>query len=260
MTTPVHGSGVTAHRPGLGSWLTLVRCEAKMVARDTAGLIVPIGLPLLILVMSAMGAAEEEVVGGRSVLDIYILPLVFTIVIATIGVINMPSFLASYRKTGVLRRLGVTPASPVMVLVAQVAVSLLQAVLGIAIAFGVAVVFFGAKPPIDPGGALGALALAIAAMYALGMVVAALAPTPNSAVAIGLVSFFALGALGGMFGGREAMPEAVARVGEWLPFGAAVDALSSAWAGEAIDPANLAVLALTALASAAIAALFFRWD
>ncbi|MDS1269845.1 ABC transporter permease [Lipingzhangella sp. LS1_29] len=249
-----------ARRPGIGSWLMLIRCEAKMVARDTAGLVVPIGLPLLILVMNASMAADEEVVAGRSALDIYVLPIVFTIVIATIGVINMPSFLATYRKTGVLRRLAVTPAHPAMVLIAQVVVSLLQAIVGITLAFGVALVFFDATLPMHAGAALGVVALTIAAMYALGMVVAAVAPTPNAALAFGLVGFFALGALGGMFGGQDSLPDTLARLGEWLPFGAAVDALSHAWMGESVDASNILVLIAFTVVGGLVAALFFRWD
>lgn len=220
---------VTVRRPGAGSWLTLIRCEAKMVVRDTAGLVVPLGLPLLILVMNAAAAGDQEVAGGRSALDLFVLPLVFTIVLATIGIVNMPSFLAYYRRSGVLRRLAVTPASPAMVLVAQMVVSLAQAVVGIGLAYAVAVVGFGARPPADVGMALAVVGLSVAAMYGLGMIVASVAPTPNSAVAIGLVAFFALGAVGGLFGGTASEP--VARAASWLPFGATVEALSSAWAG-----------------------------
>ena len=78
----------------------------------------------------------------------------------------------------------------------------------------------------------------MAALYAVGMVVAAVAPTPNSAVAIGLIVFFAFGALGGLFGGRGGLPDPLARVGELLPFGATVEVLSAAWAGAAIDPST----------------------
>ncbi|MDA2804702.1 ABC transporter permease [Nocardiopsis suaedae] len=258
-TATAERSPAPAH-PGARSWLLLAVCEAKMVIRDTAGLIVPFGLPVLILVMSASSASETVITGGRTALDIHVIPLVFTMVVGLIGVVNTPSFLSAYRRTGVLRRLGTTPASPAMVLVAQVAVGVVQAVLGMAVAFGAAVLFFGAKPPIDTGAALGALALGIAVMFALGMVVAAVAPTPNSALAMGLVAYLGLGALGGMFGGKESLPDGVARVGEWLPFGAAVDVLSSAWAGEGVPGPQMAVLAATAAASAVIAAVFFRWE
>ncbi|PRX96041.1 ABC transporter permease [Allonocardiopsis opalescens] len=253
-------TAIETRRPGARAWLTLIQCEAKMVARDTAGLIVPIGLPLLILVTSATAAGDQVVAGGRTALDLFVLPLVLTMVIATIGIINMPSFLAYYRRSGILRRLSVTPASPVMVLVAQVVVSVLQAALGIAAALAVAGLLFGANPPAALGRALGVFALAMAAMYALGMMVAAVAPTPNSAVAIGLVLFFALGAVGGMFGGRQALPEPVAEFGGWLPFGAAVDALSAAWAGAAVEPAQLLSLGATVVVGAAVAGLLFRWE
>lgn len=251
---------VVARHPGPGSWLTLIRCEAKMVVRDTAGLIVPLGLPLLILIMNATTASEQEVVNGRSALEVFVLPLVFTIVLALISIVNMPSFLAYYRRTGVLRRLAVTPASPVMVLVAQMVVSLGQAVVGIALAYAVAAFGFGVRPPADSGVALGVVVLAVAAMYGLGMIVASVAPTPNSAVAIGLIAFFALGAVGGMFGGTGSLPDALAQVGSWLPFGATVEALSSAWAGTSVDVSNLAGLAVSAVAGTVVATLKFRWN
>ena len=131
--TTVHPTPTTARRrparPGLRAWAALVVAEGKMVVRDTAGLVVPLGLPLLILVMYGIGDLNDAVVpgsGGRTVLDLYVVPLVLTIVVGTIGVVNMPSFLAYYRRAGVLKRLSVTPASPAMVLVAQVVVSAAQ--------------------------------------------------------------------------------------------------------------------------------------
>ncbi|WP_243229636.1 ABC transporter permease [Microbacterium sp. CIAB417] len=249
-----------ARRPGIRSMIILIVCEAKMVARDTAGLIVPIGLPLLILITSASSAGDEEIFEGMTALDLFVLPLVLVVVVATIGIINMPSFLAYYRRSGILRRLAVTPASPMMVLIAQAIVSVLQAAIGVLLALTIAMLAFGAHPPRSPWIALGVVALTVAAMYAVGMIVAAVAPTPNSAVAIGLVAFFALGALGGLFGGRQALPAPLAELGAWLPFGAAVDSLSAAWAGVAVNGGQLLSLGITVVIGLVTAALFFRWE
>jgi ABC-2 type transport system permease protein len=251
---------VQARGPGVQAWLILIVCEAKMVVRDTAGLVVPLLLPLLILVTGAQSAGDQVVAGGLTALEAYVLPLVLTMVLATIGIINMPSFLAYYRRAGILRRLSATPASPVMILVAQVVVSVLQAVVGVTLALAVAFLGFGAQPPVDLGAAVGVYLLAMAAMYAGGMIVAAVAPTPNSAVAIGLIAFFGLGALGGMFGGRSSLPEPLAVLGEWLPFGASVEALAAAWVGSPVEPAHLISLGVTTLVGVVTAALFFRWD
>ncbi len=249
-----------AHRPGVRSLMVLAVCEAKMVARDTAGLVVPLGLPLLILLTSAGPASNEVIVNNLTALELYVLPLVVVTVVSLIGIVNMPSFLAYYRRSGILRRLAVTPASPALVLVAQAIVSVVQAVIGIGLALLVAVLGFGAKLPANLWAALGVIALVIAAMYAIGMVVAAVAPTPNSAVAIGLVAFFALGALGGIFGGPQALPEPLAEVGSWLPFGASVDALASVWSGAAVDATHLLSLAVTVVLGGIIASVFFRWE
>jgi ABC-2 type transport system permease protein len=238
----------------------LIRSETKMVVRDYAGLIVPLALPLLILVTSA-GATGDQIVGdGRTVLEVFVLPIVFAIVIAMIGIVNMPSFLATYRKTGILRRLAVTPVSPLRVLSAQVVVSLAQAVVGIGIAYAVAVLAFGAGLPARPLAALGVVALSVLAMYSLGMVIASLAPTPNSSVAIGMVVFFAVGALGGMFGGMQALPGWLQEIGAHLPFGATTVALGEAWLGQPVGPEPLLSLAVCAVLGTMVSALTFRWD
>lgn len=253
---------VQARRPGPKAWLKLIEAEAKMVIRDYAGLIVPLGLPLLILVMQGVTIDDihQEVAEGVTVFTFYALPVVISMVVATIAVINMPSFLATYRKTKLLRRLAVTPASPAMVLVAQMVVSFIQVILGIGLAFAVGLSFFGANLPQSPFTAAAALLACCAAMYGLGMIVASIAPTPNSSVAIGLVAFFGIAALGGMFGPAENLPDALETLGTWLPFGAAVEAFQSAWLGETVDAQNWLVLGGSAVIGAGVAAALFRWE
>ena len=253
---------IQARRPGPRAWLRMTQAEARMITRDTAGMIVPLGLPLLILVMQGISLDDlgQEVAPGVTVLDVYALPVVVTMVVATIAVMNMPSFLATYRKTQILRRLAVTPASPAMVLVAQMVVSFLQVILGIALAFGVGALFFDANPPDDVLMAVLVLLSCCAAMYAIGMIVASVAPTPNSAVAVGLTAFFGLAALGGMFGPVENLPDTLAEIGSWLPFGAAVEAFQSAWLGETVAWENWVSLGASTVIGAGVAAALFRWE
>lgn len=252
----------TARRPGPAAWFRMIQAEAKMTIDDIAGLIVPLGLPLLILVMQAMAIDDlgVEIAPGVTAMDYYLLPVVVTMVVATIAVINMPSFLSSYRKSKVLRRLSVTPASPVMVLVAQFVVSFIQMLLGITVAFAIAMIFFDANFPQDPWMAIAVLLATCAALYGVGMIVASVAPTPNSSVAIGLVAFFALAALGGMFGQVENLPSVLQDIAEWLPFASAVDAFQSAWVGESVDVQNWLVFGITAVLGIGVASALFRWE
>ncbi|HEY1134648.1 MAG TPA: ABC transporter permease [Nocardioides sp.] len=238
----------------------LVLGEARMVVRDTAGLVVPLGLPLLILLTSTGDAAETEVAPGRSALDVIVLPIVVTTVVAMVGVINLPSFLALYRRTGILRRLAVTPVSPLMVLGAQAVVGVVQVLLGTGLALTVAVVALDARLPADALAALGVLLLAVATLFSVGLLVASIARTPNAAVALGLVLFLGLGAAGGMFGGSDQLPGPVGVVGAALPYGAAREALGAVAAGGAVPTTPLLALAAAVVAGTAVAAATFRWD
>ncbi len=255
-----------AARPGADAWAYLTLSEAKLVVRDTSGLIIPIVLPVLLLVMNGLGqaggddAASIPELGGSSVMEAIIVPMTLVMIVALVGVVNMPSFLAMHRKTGVLRRMSTTPANPAMVLVAQVVVSLAQTTVGIALALGVGATAFDVGAPPSVGATVGVFVLLAAAMYAVGALIGAVAPTTNAAIAIGLLAFFAMMAVGGGFGSREDLPDVLATVGEWLPYGAGIEALSAAWQGAAIEPLHLAVLAVTAVVAGGLAVTFFRWN
>lgn len=254
-----------AARPGLDAWWRLTLTEGKLVARDTAGLVIPLGMPVLILVMAGLGLTDEDreasasAFNGMSALEGYIVPMTVAMVVAIIGMVNMPSFLATYRRFGILRRLSTTPAHPLMVLGAQVLVSLAQTVVGVALAVGTATVAFDLEAPAAVLPTLGAMALTAVAMYGVGMVVAAVSPTPNSSVAIGLVAFFVTMALGGGFGNRDALPERMAEVGGYLPFGAGLDVIGAAWVGESADGAQILALAATVAVGALVGVRLFRW-
>lgn len=250
-----------APRPGLRATGALVRAEMRMVTRDTAGLIVPIALPVLVLVMNGSGTSTEIVgPGAVTAFDRFVLPLALTMIIAVIGIVNMPSFLALYRKSSVLKRLSTTPIGPAQVLAAQVITSAVQATLGIGIALSTAALLFGVTPPHNPIQVAAIVMLGAAAMYSIGIVVAAVAPTANSAVAIGLTLFLVLGATGGLFGPIADLPGPVAVVGEVLPFGATVTALGSAWAGTPVDIGGLAGLVVAVIAGTVCAIRLFRWS
>lgn len=238
----------------------LIRSEAKMILREPSDLLIPLGLPLLMLVMWGFQTRDAPpIAGDRSVLDVIGLPVAFTTTIALIGIVNMPTLLTTYRKNGVLRRLALTPISPLRLLGSQVAVSLFQALIGIALAFTVGVIAFDARPPVDLLPALGVIGLAALAMYSIGMVFASLAPSPNATLACGFVALLGFGALGGMFGGTDALPPALATIGGYLPFGASVEALGAAWRGTAISGERLISLVACAVLGITVSALTFRW-
>ncbi|HLT84262.1 MAG TPA: ABC transporter permease [Phototrophicaceae bacterium] len=249
-----------ARRLPAAAWGQLLLAEARMTVRDTSGLLIPVGLPMLLLVMNGLGGSAQELMpSGASVMNEILLPLTATMVVALVGVVNMPSFLSSYRKYGILKGLAVTPARPVMILVAQIVVSLAQMLLGVALMMAVGAAFFGVTLPGSLGWAVLVGLLLVTAMYGVGILVAALAPTVNAALAIGLGAFFAMLALGGGFGPLVGLPDVLRTIGESLPYGAGNAALSAAWSGGQPETHHLAALGAWAVVTGGLAARFFRW-
>ncbi|MFD0853227.1 ABC transporter permease, partial [Actinomadura adrarensis] len=117
------------------AWVMLTWTEGKLVVRDVAGMLIPLGLPMLIMVMNGLGADGRgaERYRGLPAMDAYIVPMTIVMVVAIIGMVNMPAVLAAYRRSGYLRRLSVTPANPMAVLVAQIVAGLAQALVGVAL-------------------------------------------------------------------------------------------------------------------------------
>lgn len=248
-----------ARRLPVAAWRHMLRAEAMTVARDTAGMVIPFGLPTLLMVMNGVSQDGEVLPDGTDVMSAIVMPLTITMVVALVGLVNMPPFLAMYRKTGVLRRLSVTPARPVLILLAQVLVSLAQAIVGVALMMVIAVVFFDVTLPQQLGWALLVGVLLVAAMYGLGMLVAAVAPTVNSSLALALIAFFLMAAVGGGLGPTASLPEWLQTLGEALPYGAGTEALSAAWAGSQPEAAHLITLGAWGVVSGGLAAKLFRW-
>ena len=241
---------------------TLTASEARLVGRDLSVLLVPVAIPVVIMLLVGLGADHTPLpeLGGLSHLEVFAIPAALTMVSCMVGVLTLPITLATYRHRGVLRRMSLTPVSPAVMLLAQVAVSVFQALLGIAIALATFHVVFTISPPGEWGWAILSVALCMAAMYAIGVLLAALAPSTTAATAIGMVLFLGMMALGGGVVPAENLPSWLASVGEALPFGAGVQAIAASWMGQTPEPLHLLTLGGTAVVASLAAVRFFRWE
>src|ERR1700728_74661 len=116
----------------------LVITESKLFTRGRAavGLGLSAGVPLLlVIIFGGIHSFKTPVkaFGGLTTLDVYI-PILLVFAMALLSLVALPATLAGYRELGVLRRLKTTPAGPVRVLAAPLAVTLAVAVI-IAVVF-----------------------------------------------------------------------------------------------------------------------------
>jgi ABC-2 type transport system permease protein len=240
----------------------LVRSEARLAWRSPRGLAFGIGLPVGILVLfGELPHFKEHPVGlgGLSRFDAEV-PVLAAFVIAALALFVLASPLTSYRERGILRRMSITPIKPAWLLAATLIVNLALALITLSILFSLAVVAFGVGAPRNPGGLLLSLALCACSLFALGLFIAAVAPSSGSLMVVEAVAFFPLIFFAGLWVPIQEMPTALQHVSSYTPLGAAVQAAQGAMGGTFPSARPLLVMAVWCVVFGLAAWRFFRWE
>jgi ABC-2 type transport system permease protein len=181
-----------------------------------------------------------------------------------VGLAGLPQQLSTYRQQGVLRRMSTTPVPPSWLLAAQTMVSLILAVIAVGILLGAGAGAFGLALPHDVGGYLVsfvALMLTAAATTGLGLLVAAVARTPQIAQALTAVLFYPLAFFSGLYVPIQSIhSQVITDISRVLPTGAGFTALHAAFGGQSTGLAPLVVLVAWAIGSWVAATRLFRWE
>jgi ABC-2 type transport system permease protein len=246
-------------RPAFGK---LLIAEAKYQWRVPWGLAFGIVIPTgMVLMFGLIPSANTPVksLGGLTVFSAFF-PALLVFAISFLALINLPTHLADYRQQGILRRLGTTPVPPAWMLAAQVVINLALAVAALVIVVVASTAGFGLGPPQEPGGFALTLVLTIAALFAIGLWISAIARSQNAANAIGQLLWWPTLFFAGMLFPLAALPAVLRDIGDWTPPGAAVHALQDSMAGTFPSAQLLLVLAGWAVVFGVLAVRFFRWE
>ena len=240
----------------------IVRNEARLAWRQPAGIIVGIGVSLLLLVIFgsiSVFRQPSRQLGGLSAFDIYI-PILIAFSIGVLALTYLPGPLVAYREQGVLRRLSTTPVPASWVLAAQFVVQACLMVIAVLLLIGVSVVGYGAITPRNPGGLVLSVALAIAALFAIGLSIAAAARTTGAARGLMALAFYPLMFFSGLYVPMQMLPGVFQGISHVTPLGAAVVAIQDSVLGQFPPVEPLLVMAAYALVFGYLAKRFFRWE
>jgi ABC-2 type transport system permease protein len=237
----------------------LIATEAKLLFREPIYWLVVILLPTAILLIIGLvfQPKPDPALGGERWLDLFV-PSLLVITTATLAIQTLPIRLATYREKGVLRRLSTTPAHPARLLIAQLVVYAATAVAGLVLLLVTGWVAFGIALPENPIGYAAAFVVGLGALFAIGLVVAAFAPSTGVATAIVLPVFFVVMFLGGVYIPRQFLPEVLMRIGDFTPPN--VQGLLDAWAGATPQLLPLGGMVAVIVVAGAIAVRIFRWE
>jgi ABC-2 type transport system permease protein len=235
--------------------------EFKLFLREPLNLFFVLAFPLILLWLngSLFGNAPSPEQGGQGAVDLLV-PGYVALILATVGLTQLPGVRATYRERGILRRLATTPLAPAKVLGAQLVVQLAAGTIGVALLLAAATVFYDLHPPRAVAAAVLVYLAGALALYALGFVLAALAPNARTANAVGFVVYFPMIFLSGAVFPRHVLTASMRRIGELLPLAPVVTALQDAWSGGGISTAALAALAAMVVVGSAVGVRVFRWE
>jgi ABC-type multidrug transport system permease subunit len=178
--------------------------------------------------------------------------------------VSLASALAYARASGVLKRLRGTPLPPSLHIAGRILSSMWVAAIAVVVMVAVGVAFYAVQIIAENVPALVLTFLVGTACFAaLGLAVAAVAPTPNAATAFGNASLILLAFVSGIFGFGD-LPDWMERVASVFPlkpfaesfadgFNPYIDASTPDWG-------DLAVMAAWGIAGAIIARRAMSWE
>lgn len=241
--------------------LRLTAAETRLFFREPVVVFFALGFAPLLLVIFGLIPAMREVdpdLGVRR-MSIY-LPILVTMGVALFALSGLSPLFAAYRERGILRRMRTTPVRPMAMLAAQLLMAMGLSLVALAIILGLAQFAFGEDLPQAGAAYLVGYLLTASASFAVGLLVAAVAPTSTAATAIGTLLFFPLAFFAGIWLPRDDMTDVLRRISDLSPLGAGVQSLQDAAAGSWPQLLHVAVLVGWTIIAGGLAARFFRWE
>jgi len=247
----------------MNRFLQFTWLETKLYFRAFYSPFFAIAFPIMLLLLfgSIFGNTPDEFFGGFGAAD-FTTATTIGIVIVVNGIMSLPISLTSYRSRKILKRFRATPASPGLLLSAQVVVNFVMTIVGTALLVLIGVLVLGANRHGDLLSFAGAVVLTVLSIFSIGLVIASFAPSEKAANIIGNFVYFPMLFLSGSTLPAQMFPEGLRKVSQIFPLTHGVTFIKGVWLGGSIVdyPTELIVLASTTVVFTTIAAATFRWE
>jgi ABC-2 type transport system permease protein len=238
--------------------------EIKLFIREPITVVFTLALPMIFLVVMGGVFGNEPntdmvIYRGVGAMDYY-MPSYYGLVMMAIGTVALPVHLTGYRERGVLRRFRASSFSVWSVLGSQTMVSFVIAVLGSILITILGIVTYHPHMPVYPWQLAAAFVLGTVCFTCFGFFLGAVLPSTRSAQGIGLLLFFVMMILGGAGPPPEVLKGAMSIIGEITPLHHVIFMLQNPWLGFGWNTTASLITVGVTVASALLAARFFRWE
>jgi ABC-2 type transport system permease protein len=235
--------------------------EQKLFLREPLTVLFSLALPLVVLfVMGGVfgNEANAEVYRGVGAMNYYV-PAYVALVTASVGLISLPTHIASNRERGVLKRYRASGVPAWSMVTSQILVTFVIATVSAAVLIAVAMPTYDVVGPDSPALVVAGFVLVGLAFAAIGVLLGAVLPSSRAAQAVGVLFWFVLLIVGGAGPPPEVLTGAMGTVGDITPLRHGIRILQDGWLS--LDPGiSWPIVAIVAIVCGLLAMRLFRWE
>lgn len=208
---------------------TMLKIEWKLSLRGMDMFIFAICMPLIVLVILGLLFGSKPAFPGAdySFLDQSFGALV-SISICAGGVMGLPLVISEYRSRHILKRLYVTPVSPVLIILVQVTIYMIYALLSFISLYLTAIIFFDFQMRGSWLQFFVGWVIVVLSMFSIGILVGGLAKNTKIAGVLASILYFPMLIFSGATLPFEVMPKALQNLSEVLPLTQGIKLLKAA--------------------------------
>lgn len=235
--------------------------EMKLFLREPMTVLFSLALPLTVLfVLGGVfgNQAEAEVYRGVGAMNYY-MPAYVAFVVASVGLITLPTHIASDRERGVLKRYHASGVSAWSLVGSQILVMFVIATVSAIVLVAVAAPVYDVSAPVSTPLVLVGFVLVALAFAGIGVLLGAVIPSSRAAQALGVLLWFVLLMVGGGGPPPEVLTGAMSTIGDLTPLRHAIHVMQDGWLS--LDPGTSWWVVVAIAVVAGLAAIrFFRWE
>lgn len=242
---------------------TFLKTELKLSFRGIDMFIFAICMPVVILVLIGIINGNNPAFEGAEYTFLeQSFGAISTIAICAGGLMGLPLVLSGYREQKILKRLKVTPVSPVMLLAVQLIIYMIYSVISLALIFIVAKLFWNFSIKGNILQFLGSYFLVMLSMFSIGLMVGGVAKNSKSAGSIASILYFPMLIFSGATLPYEVMPEIMQKIVDVLPLTQGIKILKASTLGLPIDNIIFPIILMISIfvVCSIISVKFFKWE
>ena len=241
----------------------LFKTELRLSLRGMDMVIFAICMPVIVMIILGVIYGGSPAFNGAGYTFIeQSFGAVAAIALCASGVMGLPLVVSEYRNKKILKCFKVTPVSPSLILMVQVAVYAVYSLASLVFVFLTAKLMFGCTFDGSWLEFTAAYLLVMLSMFSIGMMVGGVAPNVKTANLLCCVLYFLMLIFSGTTLPYEIMPGMLQRVSDVMPLSQGIKLLKAAALGLPMDSVLLPIIVMIALALVCISVsiCFFKWE